>query len=260
MKNELLSARNGKRYLIAITAVSVINIALMSFLLHTSFGQATDKFTDQQPLKIEVAVQDICPLKITLVDVDNSDSSFQKINYAVQNVSGKPITGYVIWESGKSTGKVATNFFPIKPFQASVIYTGESFVERENIKDDENVSLSVDYVEFADGSSWGNDTQGQSKHIAGGRAGVNAAAEQLSDLIGKGEVGVLTALLKRDLVDIEVPLSGTAQNDKWQYGFRSGYKSAVSFLNKHWGKEDKEILEKLNEVRKYVQIKRGQEQ
>lgn len=70
----------------------------------------------------------------------------------------------------------------------------------------------------------------------------------------------MTAILNKELVDIEVPFLENAPNDKWRSGFRSGYKSTISFLKNQRGKNDKELLEKLNEVKKNIQIKGGQKQ
>jgi len=259
MKDQQSSERKDKKYLFAFVAVTALNLMLGAFLIHKSFGQ-TSKYADQKPLTVEVTAQNDSPLRITFTNIDNSASSFQSIDYAVQNVSSKPIIGYVIWAKGKNTGKIATNFFPTKSFQANVIYTEDLFVERENVKTDEVLSILVDYVEFEDGSSWGNNAQGQSEHITGGRAGVKAAAEQLYDLISNKKMEDLTAILNTELVDIEVPFLENAPNDKWRNGFRSGYKSTISFLKNQRGKNEKELLEKLNEVKKNIQIKGGQKQ
>src|SRR5687768_14363553 len=40
---------------------------------------------------------------------------------------------------------------------------------------DGSIKLSVDFVEFADGSSWGEDSKGKSKYLAGTREGARYA-------------------------------------------------------------------------------------
>lgn len=258
MKNQQFSERRGKKYLVTFIAVTALNLMLGAFLIHKSSGQ-TNKYADQKPLIVEIIAQNDSPLRIMLTDVDNSAALLQKVNYAIQNISNKPVKGYVIWANGKSTGKITTNFFPTKLFQTEAVYTEELFLERENIKPNEGLSLSIDYVEFEDGSSWGEDVQGQSEHLIGARAGVEVAIKQFKDLINNRETAALTTILEKKLVDVEVALPKTFQSEKWQKGFTDGYKTIAGFLKNQRGQGYDELLKKLNEIEN-PQIERRQKQ
>jgi len=235
------------------------NICLLVFLMSSVLAQSSDEKLKNQPIIAGVVSQDGSPLQITVVNVDNSAPDYQLVNFTVQNTGNKSVRGYVIEGANKNTGKIITNFFPAKLFQATVTFTEELLIERENIKSDKTLSLSIDYVEFEDGSSWGKDTQSQSENIAGGRVGAEAAVEQLKKLVEKRDSAALTALLKNNLAELEVSLPETSGNksEKWKSGFRSGYKSIISFLKVHRDKGDNELLERLEEVRKNLQAERS---
>ncbi len=258
MKNQQSNERKGKKYLLAFIAVTALNLPLGTFLIHKSFGQ-TNKYADQKPLTVEVATQNDSPLRIVLINIDNSALSAQKVNYTVQNIGNKSVKGYVIWANGKNTGKITTNFFPTKLFQPGTVYTEELFIEREGIKPDESLSLSIDYVEFEDSSSWGEDVQGQSEHLIGARAGVESAVKQFKDLINNRETAALTTILEKKLVDVEVTLPKTVQSEKWKKGFTDGYKTIVGFLNSQRGQGHDQLLKKLNEIEN-LQTERRQKQ
>ena len=247
MKNHQSNKRNGKKYLVTFIAVTALNLVLGAFLIHKSSGQ-TNKHADQKLLIVEVTAQNDSPLRIMLIDIDNSALSAQKVNYTIQNIANKPVKGYVVWAKGKHTGKISTNFFPTKSFQPGAFYPEELFLERENIKPDESLSLSIDYVEFEDGSSWGEDAQGQSEHLIGARAGAEVAVKELRSLINNRETAALTALLEKNLVDIDVSLPKTVQSEKWQRGFTNAYKAIVGVLHNQRGQGHNELLKKLDEI------------
>lgn len=250
-----------KTYLIGFGFAMLVNICLLAFLMSNVLAQISDEKLKNQPIITEVANQDNNPLRITVVNVDNSNPEYQQVNFTVQNIGSKSIRGYVIEGGNKNTGKIITNFFPTRLFQSTASFTEELLVERENVKSNKTLSLSVDYVEFEDGSFWGKDTYGQSENIAGAVTGVETTVEQLKKLVEKGDASTLTTLLKNDLAQIEVSLPETFRNksEKWKAGFRSGYKSIISFLKNHRNEADSVLLEKLEEVSKNLRAERRRE-
>lgn len=256
MKNQEMKTNKSRTYLMAFVVVTVLNVALAVYLLQISFAQTNEnRFKDQPPVKVELTTQSDSPLRITVINVDNSETSSQTVNFTIQNISNKLIKGYVILGSGK----IVTHFFPVKSFQPRAFNRDELSLERENIKTDEPFLLSIDYVEFDDGSSWGEDKQRQSDNIAGGRAGVKAATEQLKKIINQREITTLTAFFEIQLADVDVPLPESVQSEKWQSGFRNGYKSIVGFLKGQREKGVEELSKKLDEIRDN-QIERRQKQ
>lgn len=263
MRIRKFALQSNKKYLMAFILVMLLNIVIGVFLLQTVIAQkSADDFRNQLPIVAKVAFQENSPLLITVVNIDNSNTSYQVANYTLQNISGKSIRGYVIWGGEENAGKVTTNFLPARAFQNNTIHTEELIIERANIKPEKTISLTVDYVEFDDGSSWGEDILGQSEHIAGGRAGAEAAAEQLKNIIEKRESAVLSSMLKQPLVDLEVPLPEIykSKSEKWQDGFRNGYKSIVGFIKSMQEGKEEELIKKLGEIKNNLQKERRKSQ
>lgn len=252
-----------KTYFLGFVFVMLANICLTIFVMHNILAQtADDKFKEQPPITAEVVKQNDSPLLVTIINVDNSNPHFQLVNYSVQNVSGKPLKGFVIWAKGKNTGKIITDFFPAKPFQVNAISTGEIAFERENIKSDESILVSVDYTRFIDGEFWGEDLQQQSESISGAVAGEEFAIERIKKLIGEDQATVITSMLEKPLAEVEVtiPDEFKARSEKWQKGFSNGYKGIISFLKSLDKKEGKNYLEKLAELQRNLQNERRQKQ
>lgn len=247
-KNRLLVA--------AISAIAVLNVTLASFLLRTAFTQSIDDTKNQKSVVSQVRNQERSPMFISIRDIDNTNKDFQVVNFTVQNISSAPIRGYVIVGEPHG-GKILTNFFPITPFLPGVVYAQEIVLERKNIQKEEVLSLSVDYVVFTDGKTWGANHTRKSEHFEGAFAGVAAAVDAVKDMINKNQSNQLDELRSTRLLDIEVRLPNVKENsgEKWENGFREGYKSVISFIK---GQPDTAILAgKLDEIKKNLRIERG---
>ena len=230
----------------------LLNAALTVILLRSSFGQTQkNDYSKQQPVSVEVVKQKNCPLQIMVVNVDNSSLSFQSVNYSLQNISNKPIRNYVLLGDGESNGTVFTRFYTTELLQTNKYEFNEFPVERATIKDKETISLSIDYVEFFDGSSWGSDRQGKSKELNGQREGVKFAISQLKNLIksqNRKSADETTNLLKQDIRDISVDMPDTSQSNEWKQGFQRGYKVVISVLQDEENKKTENLIKKLNEM------------
>lgn len=249
MKNQESYERKGKHYMVAFIAVTVLNLMLGAFLIHKSFGQ-TNKHAEQKPLTIEVVAQNDSPLQITLINVDNSAPSFQVINLAVQNTGNKPVRAYSVYAEGKLTGRTVTSNFAAKLLQQGESYNNRLPVERENIKADEKLSLSVDYVEFEDGSSWGDDTQQRSMKITAEREGRKAAIKQIKDLVKNQDFNTLTNLFSQEITELSFPLQSSNQTTDWQNSFQGGYRSAIAILREYQKRGIDSLSTQLDEMEK----------
>jgi hypothetical protein len=94
---------------------------------------------------------------------------------------------------------------------------------------DERVSLSVDYVEFSDGTKWGGDSGNSADTSAGQRAAAWAVTKLLIDSLDTGGRGAALKLLGAGLTYVEPP---AAQSEQWKQGFRFGRNSLISRLNR----------------------------
>jgi hypothetical protein len=244
-----------KTYLLGFVFVMLLNICLTVFLLQNVWGQTSNgNLKNQSPVKVKILEQKDCPLQITVINVDNSALSAQNIVYSLQNISNKPIRAYTLLGDGKNDGKVVTNSFVTRLFQPDGYEYDNFFVESEIAKEG-TIFLSIDYVEFEDGSFWGKDREKKSKEIAGEFEGRKAAVKHLKDLIknqnANGENGI-KAFLQQDIKEINVDVPNTNQPDEWKRGFRGGYKAVISVLQRIREQEIENLAKKLDEMEKFA--------
>jgi hypothetical protein len=248
MKNFKLSK---KTYLTAFVFVMALNVCLAVFLIRNVFAQTTaDKLKDQPPIVAEVLEQKDSPLLITVNNVDNSDESYQTVKYVVQNIGSKSVRTFTVYSNGRNTGQVIINSLALKSLQTNEFKEGQVFIERENIKPDEKILLSVDYVVFEDGSSWGNDTQQKSKEITGEWAGRKFAVQYFKELIKNRDITTLTNVLEQEVAEISIPPIDSNQTEEWEKGFQRGYKSVVAILQQNKKQGTNALSAKLDEIEK----------
>lgn len=243
----------NRKYFVAIGIVMLVNIALGVFLIHNVFAQKTNvDLTNQLPVKVEVESQKDSPLVVTVLSVETSGELFQNINYTIQNVDRKPIRAYTLVGRKKVGGKIMTRSFMVKLFQPQQVNIAQFEEERANIKEDTKITLSIDYVEFADGSSWGKDEYQTSEQITQEFAGREAAIDYFKRLIENNEQSSLSNELEQNIVDYQVPIPDRQMNEKAQRGFRTGYKSILSVLQENKNQSNELLLKKLQELEQAI--------
>jgi hypothetical protein len=251
---------SNKSYFMAFFTVMLINLGLAIFLINNVMAQTSEtSFKDQKPINVEVEEQKDCPIQLTVNYVDNSEELHQVINYTIQNTSKKSIKGFVILGGLKQNYKTITIFFPNKTIEPNTFSNGEFVEERVNIKENK-ILLSFDYVEFADGSSWGKDDKKQSENIKGGLAGAEYAVEKIRTFVERNNKEKLSDLFEKPLSDVEVSIPENLINkgENWQRGFINGYKGIISNLKIEIAKDNKSLSERLYELKYYFQFERGQ--
>lgn len=87
----------------------------------------------------------------------------------------------------------------------------------------ESISLSVDFVEFGDGSTWGIDSRNSRDMLAGQREGAKAERKRLRELLkSKGPAAVLDAA-GEDVTDgTRDAGANTNRSEEWLRGYRNG--------------------------------------
>lgn len=219
----------------------------ISFLLTLAFAcygqKSADKFKDQSPTSAEVLLQTDSPIFLSVVNIDNSDSLFQKVNFTMQNISNKSIRAYTL--VGRN---ITTSIFTKKLFQPEQVNNEEYYEERANIKPNMVISLSIDYVEFEDGTSWGADIRRQSEHIAGFKNGETIAIEKFRELIKNRDLKTLQTLFQQKLTQINAPIADSKQTEKWQRGFEQGYKSVIFNLRGNKEQDLNALSKQLDEI------------
>jgi Holliday junction resolvase len=120
--------------------------------------------------------------------VDNSDDAETPlVEFAVENVGAKPILAFWISYDMVVHGTNVTLGRGVNVNKQELILPpGKRRALAISNGDREKVVLSVDFVEFADGSTWGADTARYAESLAGERAGARAEAERLVKLLKTG--------------------------------------------------------------------------
>lgn len=251
MKNNSRALR-GKKYLLLFIFVTVLNVLLAGFLLHTSFGQ-TSGISKQKPIAVEIVAQNESPIVIISTNVDNTAESYQTVNYSIQNIGLKKIKALVLLRSDHSgTGATSTNFF--QSFTPGQVIQNSFIEERSNIKPGGKTFLSFDFVVFQDGSSWGKNSQKQSDYIFAHLEGQKTAVNYVKPLLADPNKDAVSKLLQQQLTDINPPDEVDSQKStEWRRGFVAGYRLIIGRLQFAYEKQGMEaVRSKLEEVGKSI--------
>lgn len=163
---------------------------------------------------------------VRVVSSDSGDPLMPTIRCTIKNTSTKAIMNFAVKHEAvfqRRTGTVSgsvtynnteeQNAMPPGDIREMEIY-GVHYGEMP-----QSVSVSVDFVEFTDGSRWGPDTLKNGEAIDGARAGMKAeAAALMAVLATKGVAGVMQVL---ESIQPE-PDDSLPRSPEWLNGFRGG--------------------------------------
>jgi len=180
------------------------------------------------PPVVSIQSQPNAPLSILAVKSDSATVHNPEFDLTVMNASDKPIRAYAIRYDTVSAqarpgGLELTNKqgpgAVLQPGQSETIDIGGGIYQADDIT---RIIVSVDFVEFGDGSSWGPDTYKSAERLDGLRAGAHAAAQYLLKVLKTaGPTSVFTTL-EADTINVPAPSGHT---DKWLEGFQDGISS-----------------------------------
>jgi len=177
------------------------------------------------------------PLKITATTKWTSapDQQMLEIYVVVENASELEIRSYA-WRLGTMDGSQNND--------ACLLHNRLSFVKILGPGDSDgkstwrripldspspNLDLSLDFVEFANGSTWGSDTCKSAERLSGLRAGVLAVKDKFAKIQNENRGKDLINLLKQDVPIIEAP---DGHSSVWVDGFRDGVRSLFEKLRR----------------------------
>lgn len=199
----------------------MLGVLIGSLWFYTGHG-----FSQADQLRVVAAKQPGSPLLIQVTNVDSSNPLQPRYQYTVTNVGDKPVRAYAIKEStsldagGPTIHTYFTNFPSTTQFLTpyGVGYEEGGFgnsYPTPPIK----VELSVDFIELADGTRWGDDAAKSGDTLDGMRAGGRAALKRYREILAsQGEVGLERALSDEN----SVPREAKPKSDEWARGFDMG--------------------------------------
>jgi hypothetical protein len=187
---------------------------------------------------LNIQEQPGAPLKLTATTKWTSapDQQMLEIYVVVENVSELEIRSYA-WRLGTTTDGSQDNDACLLHNRLSFVKVlgpgesdGKSTWRRIPVDSPSpSLDLSLDYVEFANGSTWGSDTCKSGERLSGLRAGVLAARDKFAKVPTENRGKDVINLLKQDVAIIEVP---DGHSSVWVEGFRDGVRGLFEKLRR----------------------------
>lgn len=177
---------------------------------------------------IVISQQPEAPLRLSVLsDQELSDHS-PKVEVKITNVSQKAISAYVIayeiltdkWERGGAELSVAGAVSALfKPRQSTSKVLGAGIHQSIPMQ---QVKILVDFVEFADGITWGGDLYRNWEYLNGMRKGGRDAQRALSRLFDADQQEAFIKAVKGPSINL-LPPGG--HSERWSEGYRVGVES-----------------------------------
>lgn len=185
----------------------------------------SNKVAKKKPLLI-VKDQPDSPLTIIEPILDEfSDSRMPRVYFNVINISGKRILAYAIKHEAAlgSRGGFSGSIAVINPDREHALAPGKApqgeISGIQYPQPPESLTLSVDFVEFVDGTRWGDDTLKNGDRLDGIWAGAEAEREALLKVLTTNGTEEVMRSLDSIEPKADQPLS---RSDQWLEGFRHG--------------------------------------
>jgi len=180
-----------------------------------------------------VKTQTDAPLLISSPRILSWDGQNGEFAFELINMSSKPIRAYAIKQEIEAGGTQLssvlfsnldlTNHPPLQPNQSSTVFdTCQAMSEKE-----QRITLSVDYVEFSDGTKWGVDSAKSADRSAGQRAAASLISKRLLKILNEGNLNDVLNAIEAGTPSIEPP---AGRSEEWKEGFRLGSNSIAAYL------------------------------
>jgi hypothetical protein len=196
---------------------------------------------------ISISPQEDGPLRIISTLVVSAEPQNFRLQVMIQNQSLKGIRAYAL-TSETASDKKQNGYTDFQNFmQQSGIWQPAStkIAEVSDTQSDPIVSvrLTIDFVEYTDGTTWGPNTQHSSDILAGQREGARIERQRIRQLLkGKGPKAVIDDIQVTDFSKDEA-LVGNNHSDHWLEGFHSGVSSIRRRLKQLYPSSDMKQIE-----------------
>lgn len=192
-----------------------------------------------EPPEVQITSQPDAPLRITSIKTKwaGGDHSGVELYIVVENFSEKAVSSYTTRDDNDVEGTRACMLMSA-PSPGKVLRPGQSegrSTWRHYSTVSETLARKVDFVEFADGTTWGPDSCSSAISLDGRRAGARAARKLLQAMFASGGADGVIDTLKQGLLRAQVP---PHQSQVWQNGFAAGfeiYLHRIRDANERWG-------------------------
>lgn len=167
---------------------------------------------------ITIKPQPDAPIRISLGKVVSDNPSAPAFEYSLVNVSDKPIRAHALRiDDGLMGSLLEIHTFP---WQSRQTHPG-TYGDKTFSPPLKGIEMSVDFVEFADGTTWGPDTTNAAERVAGHYAGRAAERDRLIKLLEEGGTQAVITAIEADDVQI---VSQSGRSERWEHNYRIGAK------------------------------------
>jgi hypothetical protein len=176
------------------------------------------------------------PLVISAPRIVSGNQEYKEVAFDLINVSDKPIRAYAIKQEVAVAGTPPsgtalfinldlTNSPRLPVNQLTTTFNTFDLIPSKEA----HVSLSIEYVEFSDGTSWGPDSAKYADQSAGQRAAMLILSKRLRSFLSAGNPDEVMSAIETAAASIEPP---AGRSDEWKGAFRSAGNSIVSRLKR----------------------------
>lgn len=227
-----MSNQNWKKILWLTTSLFLL-VALGSLVggvwvfINSALAQNYSKKYIEFTPKISVLEQKDSPLQISSTYVISSNGYSPEYRYLITSKSDKIIRAFTIQIDtivGKDNIKLqrfvlnhlTSESLILQSYQSKQITEGGGSTYSEVIKE---IILSVDFVEFADGSTWGKDSNHSAEILSGQRAGGKDAIDYFNRKIIAGEFDLKNVEdFSKDILE----QNNSSKSKAWKRGYEIG--------------------------------------
>ncbi|HEX8396374.1 MAG TPA: hypothetical protein VF644_02940 [Pyrinomonadaceae bacterium] len=192
-----------------------------------------------EPPRINVKKQTNVPLLISTAVVTSNNPLKPIYNYTLTNLSSKSVRAYTIksevlfgeknaQEIGSTLTHLPTMSNLLQSNQSRHISGGGGSNYSEPVNE---IILSVDFVEFADGSAWGEDYFKAAERLAGQRAGGKAAISNFRQKLGTAEFRFTSNEIESESLELASAVD-KSKSSTWKDGYQSGIGIVRNRLNR----------------------------
>lgn len=192
--------------------------------------------------QISLNVQPDGPLYIQSVSINSSTQPAPQIDLILVNKSTNGVSAYTLrYDAWSGESKLGDGT------ELSIIQSSDSILQPErsvtaaidiNIQQFQaitSIKVSVDFVEFTDGSTWGPDTSKSIERLAGQRTGARRAVRRFQRILESKNPNALLSAIETDPLGISPP---PHQSSEWLDGFRHGVATIQGRLKQAYNRSD----------------------
>lgn len=179
----------------------------------------------RQHPRIQIKDQPDSPLGILSAQGDSATAHVPQVDLVIVNRSIQPVRAYTLRyqtfsNRSKGGGSQLTSGGSIESVLQPGYTASETLGEGASYTDPiRKIVVSVDFVEFADGTMWGPDEYKSTERLAGQRAGAHQVVEHLMKILSKdGPLAVMQSV-EGGMADVVPP---TGHSPEWLNGFNGG--------------------------------------